>query len=113
MKTQLGEWNKMKEIYRFSEDKKEQKLFSDILNKGKRTSHNPILWNGCGRFENQIIYNGNVYEHTLSFGQDRILQIEVEDLDIIHKDPETPYARDTFKPYISDKVRKLVLEMNE
>ena len=99
----------MKELYRFSGNPKEQKLFSDILNKGEKTSHNPILWNGCGRFENQIIYKGKVYEHSLSFGNDRILQIEAMDLDIVHKDPETPYMRDKFRPYISDKIQTLIL----
>lgn len=101
----------MKELYQFSGISEEQKLFSDILNKGEKTSHNPILWNGCGRFEHQIIYMDKVYEHTISFGHDRILQVEAKDLDIVHKDPETPYIRDTFKPYISDKIRRLVLGM--
>ena len=99
----------MKELYQFSGTPEEQKLFSDILNKGEETTHNPILWNGCGVFVGQIIYDGKVYEHSLSFGNDRILQVEVEDLDIVHKDPETPYERDKFRPYISDKVRRLVL----
>ena len=99
----------MREVYRFSDNPEDRKLFSDILNKGEKTSHNPILWNGCGRFENQIIYKDKIYEHSLSFGNDRILQVEIEDLDIVHKDPETPYMRDKFRPYISDKVRRLVL----
>lgn len=99
----------MREIYRFSGDEEERKLFLDILNKGEKTTHNPILWNGCGRFENQIIYMGNVYEHSISFGRDRILRVEPYDLDIVHKDPETPYMRDKFRPHISDEVRKMVL----
>lgn len=99
----------MKEIYRFSEDEEERKLFSDIINRGHRTTHSAILWNGCGTFENQIVYMGNVYEHSISFGHDRILRIQREDLDIVHQDPETPYMRDTFKPYISDRTRELVL----
>lgn len=52
---------------------------------------------------------GKVYEHSISFGNDRILQVEPEDLNIVHKDPETPYMRDKFKPYISDEIRRLVL----
>lgn len=99
----------MREIYRFSEDEEERKLFLDIINRGHKTTHNPILWNGCGTFENQIVYMGNVYEHSISFGHDRILRIQREDLDIVHQDPETPYMRDTFKPYISDRTRELVL----
>ena len=99
----------MKEIYRFSEDEEERKLFFDIITKGHKTDHNPILWNGCGRFENQIIYMGSVYEHSISFGYDRIIRVEREDLDIVHQDPGTPYIRDTFKPYISDRTRRLVL----
>lgn len=99
----------MKELHRFSDIPEERKLFSDILSKGEKTSHNPILWNGCGRFEYQIIYKSKVYEHSISFGNDRILQVEVEDLDIVHKDPETPYIRDKFRPHISDEVRSLVL----
>ena len=92
----------MKELHRFSDIPEERKLFSDILSKGEKTSHNPILWNGCGRFEYQIIYKSKVYEHSISFGNDRILQVEVEDL-------ETPYIRDKFRPHISDEVRSLVL----
>lgn len=99
----------MREIYGFSEDEEEQKLFSDIINRGYRTTHSQILWNGCGTFESQIVYMGDVYEHSISFGNDRILRVEREDLDIVHRDPETPYMRDTFKPYISDKTRRLVL----
>ena len=99
----------MKELHGFGSTFEERKLFSDILRKGIKTDHNPILWNGCGRFENQIIYKGKVYEHSISFGYDRILQVEPEDLNIVHKDPETPYIRDKFRPYISERVRRMVL----
>ena len=90
----------MREIYRFSEDEEEQELFLNIINRGYRTTHSPILWNGCGTFESQIVYMSNVYEHSISFGSDRILRVEREDLDIVYQDP---------KPYISDKTRRLVL----
>ena len=98
----------MKELHRFSGSPEEQKLFEDILTKGIRTSHNPILWNGCGKFENQIIYKDKVYEHSISFGHDRILQIEPEDLNIVHQDPESPYMRDKFTPHVSDEIRRIV-----
>jgi hypothetical protein len=76
-----------KEIF-YWRSPEERRLFSAILREGKHTGLTPINFHGCGTFENILAYNGNLYELSVSFGYERLIQIEDIDFSKRHADPE-------------------------